>query len=63
MLIEQWADVEAINEDDLAPFNTVVVDTAGRASAHTVKSNPKMGRGGALTLQGYRELKQLFETA
>jgi len=40
------------------------VDTAGRAldflSADIIRSNPKMGRGGALSLQGYGQLKSRF---
>jgi hypothetical protein len=41
-----------------------VIDTAGRAldelSVSIIRENPKMGRGGALTLQGYGELKSRF---
>jgi len=51
-------------KEDLEPYNTVVVDTAGRAldklTAAIIEGNPKMGRGGALTLQGYGELKSKF---
>ena len=62
--VEQWSDVTAITADDLKPYRTVVVDTAGRAldclTAHIIRENPKFGRGGALTLQGYGELKSVF---
>jgi len=62
--IESWADVSAITADDLAPFSTLVIDTAGRAldalSATIIRENPKMGRGGSLTLQGFGELKSRF---
>jgi hypothetical protein len=62
--IEQWSDVTDIAPDDLKPYRTVVVDTAGRAldclTADIIASNPKQGRGGALTLQGYGELKSAF---
>lgn len=62
--IESWSDVAAITADDLAPFKTLVIDTAGRAldalSVSIIRENPKMGRGGALTLQGYGELKSRF---
>lgn len=62
--IRSWDDVASITADDLAPFKTVIVDTAGRAldvlSADIIRSNPKHGRGGALTLQGYGELKARF---
>lgn len=61
-----WGDVTAINADDLAPYKTVIVDTAGRCldflTGDIIGNNPKMGRGGALTLQGYGELKSKFSS-
>ena len=62
--VESWNDVAGITADDLAPFKTVIVDTAGRAldvlAADIIRQNPKHGRGGALSLQGYGELKARF---
>lgn len=62
--VEKWADVMSITADDLKPYRTLAVDTAGRAldalTAHIIAGNPKMGRGGALTLQGFGELKSTF---
>lgn len=62
--VASWSDVAGITADDLAPFKTVIVDTAGRAldtlTADIIRLNPKHGRGGALTLQGYGELKSRF---
>lgn len=62
--IDSWADVAAITADDLKPYSTLVIDTAGRAldelSMTIIRENPKMGRGGALTLQGFGELKSRF---
>ncbi len=63
--ISGWSDVESITAQDLAPFNTVVIDTAGRAldtlTADILTKNPKMrGFGGALSLQGYGALKSSF---
>ncbi len=62
--IDSWADVSAITADDLKPYSTLVIDTAGRAldelSVSIIRENPKMGRGGALTLQGFGELKSRF---
>jgi hypothetical protein len=62
--VEAWADVAGMVADDLAEYKTVVIDTAGRAldllSADIIRRNPKMGRGGALTLQGYGQLKSEF---
>jgi hypothetical protein len=62
--VKQWMDVCDMEQSDLAPYNTVVVDTAGRLldklTAFIIQTNPKLGRGGALTLQGYGELKAKF---
>lgn len=62
--VDAWADVAGITAEDLAPFKTVIVDTAGRAldalTADIIRLNPKHGRGGALTLQGFGELKARF---
>jgi hypothetical protein len=62
--VDAWGDVTGITAEDLAPFKTVIVDTAGRAldalTADIIHANPKHGRGGALTLQGYGELKARF---
>lgn len=62
--ITSWSDVVEIAERDLADYRTVVVDTAGRAldqlSTDIIRRNPKLGRGGALTLQGYGALKAEF---
>lgn len=64
VVVSQWSDVSDITAEDLSAFKTVVVDTAGRAldalTADIIRLNPKHGRGGALTLQGYGELKSRF---
>lgn len=62
--VRQWTDVAGISESDVADFDTIVLDTAGRAldslSSDIIRRNPKAGRGGALTLQGYGTLKSEF---
>lgn len=62
--IGQWADVAGITEQDVEEFDTIIMDTAGRAldllSSDIIRRNPKAGRGGALTLQGYGTLKSEF---
>ena len=60
-----WEDVATMTAEDLAPYDTIVVDTAGRAldalSADIIATNPKAGRGdGSLTLQGFGTLKSRF---
>lgn len=63
--IDKWADVADLNADDLSPYKTCVVDTAGRAldklSLDIIEENPKMGRkDGSLSLQGFGVLKSRF---
>lgn len=63
--VGSWADVGGIIGADIADYKTLVIDTAGRAldalTADIIQANPKLGRsGGALTLQGYGELKSRF---
>lgn len=62
--VTSWADVADMKAEDMEDYSTIVVDTAGRAldslTADIIKRNPKAGRGGALTLQGYGTLKAEF---
>jgi len=62
--VQAWTDVADMKAEDLEPYTTIVVDTAGRAldqlTADIIRRNPKAGRGGALTLQGYGTLKAEF---
>lgn len=64
--VTAWSDVAQIAADDLAPFNTVILDTAGRAldsiTADIIKTDPKGHKNGALTLPGYGVLKTRFTT-
>lgn len=61
---KSWADIAGITAADVKPYKTLVLDTAGRAldllGADIIRETPKLGRGGALTLQGYGELKSKF---
>lgn len=62
--VKSWLDVANIAEDDLHQYETIIVDTAGRAldmlTVDIIRRNAKMGRAGALTLQGYGQLKVEF---
>lgn len=66
LVIDDWRDVAELMEhqEALAPYATIVVDTVGRCldlmSADIIAGNPKLGRDGALTLQGYGALKARF---
>ena len=62
--VATWSDIIGMTAEDLAPYKTIIVDTAGRTldflTADIISENPKMGRGGALTLQGFGALKTRF---
>ena len=63
--VDSWSDVAGFTAEDLAPYNTIIMDTVGRAldtlSADIISGgrDPK-ARGGSLTLQGYGKLKAEF---
>lgn len=63
--VSSWPDISSMTAEDLAPYSTIIVDTAGRAldalASDIIAGNPKAGRGdGSLTLQGYGTLKSRF---
>ena len=63
--IEHWSDVVGLSAEDLKPYKTVVVDTAGRCldvmSMDIMAENPKMRTAtGQLTLGGWGCLKGRF---
>lgn len=63
--VDSWADIADIAAEDVADYDTIAIDTAGRAldalTAHLITDNPKFkGYGGALSLQGYGALKSTF---
>jgi hypothetical protein len=62
--VSSWSDIADPVAADLAPYKTIIVDTAGRTldylTADIIADNPKLGRGGALTLQGFGALKSRF---
>jgi hypothetical protein len=64
--IATWADVEELMNQPavLEPYSTVVVDTVGRCldliTADIITKNPKDGRGGSLSIQGWGVLKTRF---
>lgn len=64
VLVGSWPEAAGITEEDLAPYKTVIVDTAGRAldslTADIIKTDPKGHKNGSLTLPGYGVLKSRF---
>ena len=64
--VTTWADVRSLGREDLADYETLVVDTAGRAldalMADVIRSDSRMAtRAGAPTLEGYGALKAAFK--
>ncbi|MGF2878568.1 ATP-binding protein [Acinetobacter johnsonii] len=61
--VQQWSDIENITEQDLAPFNTVVIDTVGAMlesiKTHLLKTANNRQQDGALKLkaQGLANMK------
>ncbi len=66
VLVSDWSDVSGITAEDLAPFKTIIIDTAGRAldaiTTDIIRTDPKGHKNGALTLPGYGVLKTRFGT-
>lgn len=62
--ISQWSDASSIAAEDLAPYKTVIIDTAGRAldmlTADIIRADPKKANGGSLTMPGWGVLKARF---
>ncbi len=63
--VDGWQEVANLSAEDLAPYKTVIVDTAGRAldvlTTDIIRRLPKMSKGGgALSLQGFGQLKSEF---
>lgn len=56
--------IDVLEKEDLDEFKTLIIDTGGKCldfmSDWIIKRNPKLGRNGSLTLQGYGERKSLF---
>lgn len=65
--ITEWTEIADPQAEDFADYDTICVDTAGRCldaiTVHIIKTQPKLARAsGALSLQGYGELKAVFTT-
>lgn len=59
-----WPEAANISADDVVEYETIVIDTVGRLldmlAADLIKNNSKLGYNGALSLQGYGQLKAVF---
>lgn len=62
--VNDWRDVASINAADVAEFDTIIIDTVGKAldflSQDILRSNSKLGYGGALNQQGWGQLGVRF---
>lgn len=62
--IKSWDDIESMEKADFTGFKTVVIDTAGRAldllTAKMIEEDPRLGKGGQLSIQGFGKLKTSF---
>lgn len=62
--ISEWADVAQIKPEDVADFDTIIIDTVGKAldflAADIIKTNSRFGYGGALNQQGWGQLGVKF---
>lgn len=62
--IDSWSDINQMTKEDLEPYKTIVVDTAGRAldllTLDILRRDPKAGNNGALGIKGFGVLKSEF---
>tara|TARA_R110000744_G_C19303240_1_gene555960 strand:+ start:440 stop:1384 length:945 start_codon:yes stop_codon:yes gene_type:complete len=62
--VESWSDVAGMNAADIADFDTIIIDTVGKAldflSTDIIKGNSKLGYGGVLNQQGWGQLGKRF---
>lgn len=62
--VDSWADVSAIRTEDLADYDTVILDTVGKAldflAADIIQNNSRLGYAGALNQQGWGQLGVKF---
>lgn len=62
--VASWRDVDGLTAADLADYDTIIVDTAGRMldalAADIIAGDAKLGKGGVLSQQGWGRLKARF---
>lgn len=64
--VSDWLEVANLTADDLADYDTVIIDTAGRMldciTSHLCKDAKNRRKDGALSLQGFGVMGNLFST-
>lgn len=62
--VEEWSEIADIRAADVADYDTIVIDTAGKAldvlAQNIIKGNPRFAFGGALNQQGWGQLGTRF---
>lgn len=62
--VADWRDVAGITAADIADYDTIIIDTVGKAldalGADIIRSNSKLSYGGALNQQGWGQLGVRF---
>lgn len=62
--VSAWSDVAGIRADDVEGYDTIIIDTVGKAldalSQDIIKNNSRLGYGGALNQQGWGQLGVRF---
>lgn len=64
--VNDWREVAGMTRDDLADYDTIIMDTAGRGAdalaQDIIRRNGKMGAAGQLNLKGFGQLKSEFRS-
>lgn len=62
--VSQWSDVAGIKADDVAGYDTIIIDTVGKAldalAQDIIRGNSRLSHGGALNQQGWGQLGVRF---
>lgn len=62
--VGQWGDVANISAADVAAYDTIIIDTVGKAldvlAQDIIRTSPKLAYGGALNMQGWGQLGVKF---
>ncbi len=63
--VNEWSEVSQLTKKDLDGYDTIVIDTVGRAldmiTAHIIADDPRKGnKNGGLSMQGWGVLKGIF---
>lgn len=62
--VHSWADVASIRKEDIESYDTIIIDTVGKALDHLtqdiIRQNSRLAYGGALNQQGWGQLGVRF---